>query len=405
MPIQPANILIVDDEPGPRESLRMVLQEDYHVTCASDGQAALQLVRTQPVDLVTLDLRLPGLEGTDLLREVKALDPNIEVIVVTGYGDLQSAIESIHHGVFDYLTKPFNIAEIKKAVARSLERRRLNLELARFFRDLEADEAAPAGGPEAKLSTLLAASSVQEALEATRSLREQMVRTERLSTVGLMTAGFIHEINNPLASMVALAELSLTRLRSCGRELGPELTDVELSLQKIIKEAKRISRLAARMLGLAREHPQAAPGPTEPLALIEEALELVRPQLSRKGLKLKWRRPKEPVPALSCDADQLKQVLLNLLINAVQATPEGGSRTPAAASPPSICPRSSSPSSPPRAGARAQGWASTSAARSCAAAGAAWRWPASQGRGRPSPSACPQAEKKPPRRGGGCAGG
>jgi signal transduction histidine kinase len=307
MPKEPANILIVDDEPGPRESLRMVLQEDYHVTCVSDGRAALQVVKTRPVDLVTLDLRLPGLDGTDLLREIKALDPNIEVIVVTGYGDLQSAMESIHHGVFDYVTKPFNIAEIKMAVAKSLERRRLNVELARFFGELEAEEAG----------------SLQEALGAARTLRDQMVRTERLSTVGLMTAGFIHEINNPLASVVALAELALTRLRQGGRET-PERSEAELCLQKIIRESKRISRLAAKMLGLARENPQAAPGPTEPAALVEEALELVRPQASRKGLKLQWSRPAQPLPQIPCDADQLKQVLLNLLINAVQATPAGG---------------------------------------------------------------------------------
>lgn len=322
MPKQPANILIVDDEPGPRESLRMVLQEDYHVTCVADGTQALQVVKTHPVDLVTLDLRLPGLEGTDLLREIKAVDPNIEVIVVTGCGDLHSAIESIHHGVFDYLTKPFNIAEIKMAVAKSLERRRLNLELARFFGEMERQEAG--GGAQAAAAARLSqAGSLQEALEAARGLRQQMVRTERLSTVGLMTAGFIHEINNPLASVVALAELALTRLRQQGAA-SPQLTEVELSLQKIIRETKRISRLAAKMLGLARETPQNGAGEADLALLVDEAVELVRPQASRKGVKIQWRRPDTPPPPLPCDADQLKQVFLNLLINAVQATPQGG---------------------------------------------------------------------------------
>jgi len=327
MPKRPANILIVDDEPGPRESLRMVLQDDYNVTCVSDGRQALHLIKTRPVDLVTLDLQLPGLEGTDLLREVKAIDPNIEVIIVTGCGDLHSAIESIHHGVFDYVTKPFNIAEIKMAVAKSLERRRLNLELARFFRELEKEGAANAegvrGASAPNLARLLESRSLQAALGATRSLREQMVRTERLCTVGLMTAGFIHEINNPLASVVALAELSLSRLRHASHTT-PELSEVELSLQKIIQEAKRISRLATRMLGLAREHPQGVEGVADPAALVKEALELIRPQAARKGLGLRWQPPADPLPTLPCDADQLKQVLLNLLINAVQATPEGG---------------------------------------------------------------------------------
>jgi signal transduction histidine kinase len=316
----PANILIVDDDPGPRESLRVVLQEDYNVTCAATGPQALQVIKSRPIDLVTLDLRLPGLDGIDVLREIKALDPNIEVIIVTGFGDLHSAVESIRHGVSEYVVKPFNIAEIKMAVAKSLDRRRLNTELARFFRALEADEAERprARNPKEDLSRLLQEVPIQEALNDTINLRKQMIRTERLSTIGLMTAGFIHEINNPLASVVALAELCLARMRNSERDVP----DVEVSLEKIVTESKRISRLAARMLSAAREHPKGSE-PSEPAAIIDEATQLVKPQIARKGLKLDWERP-AALPEAPCGADQLKQVMLNLLINAVQATPQGG---------------------------------------------------------------------------------
>ncbi|MFH0809751.1 MAG: ATP-binding protein [Pseudomonadota bacterium] len=315
MSTQQANILVVDDEPGPRESLRMILQDEYGVSCEADGDRALAHVRTQPVDLVTLDLRLPGMDGIDLLCEIKALDRNIEVVVVTGYGSLHSAIESIHHGVFDYVTKPFNIAEIKATVAKSLERRRLNLEMERFFREME--EQAPPDSAPCNAQTMLARA---DTLREMASLRGQMVRTERLSTVGIMTAGFIHEINNPLASVAAFAELALAKLR----DPDPQLTEVELSLQKILGESKRIAKLAGRMLGLAREQSSQATEPADCADLIENVLQLVRGQMSRKGLVAVWQRPEARL-VIGHDGDQIKQVLLNLLINAIHATPEGGS--------------------------------------------------------------------------------
>lgn len=122
----PATILIVDDEAGSRESLRMILKPYYEVHTAGNGKEALYILRRTSVDLVTLDLSMPLMHGSDVLREIKEHDPNIEVIIVTGFGTLKSATEAIRYGVFDYILKPFNVANIISVVKRSVDKRNVH---------------------------------------------------------------------------------------------------------------------------------------------------------------------------------------------------------------------------------------------------------------------------------------
>ena len=118
-----ANILIVDDELGPRESLRMILKPSYNTLTAPNGNTALNLIKQYPVDLVTLDLKMPGMSGIEVLREIQKLKPDMQIIVITGYGTLKTAIECIRLGVFDYITKPFNVPEVIAVINKSLTKR------------------------------------------------------------------------------------------------------------------------------------------------------------------------------------------------------------------------------------------------------------------------------------------
>ena len=122
-------ILVVDDEVGPRESLRMILKPLYEVHTASDGQEALRLINTEDIDVITLDLKMPGLSGIDVLKEIRKLKPNMEVIVITGYGTLGNAQEAIRFGAGDFISKPFNVADIISVVAKSFERSSYTLKL------------------------------------------------------------------------------------------------------------------------------------------------------------------------------------------------------------------------------------------------------------------------------------
>jgi putative two-component system response regulator len=123
------NVLIVDDEIGPRESLRMILKPKYNVFSADNGKTALQMIQQVEMDVITLDLRMPGISGIDTLKEIKTIDPDVMIIIITGYGTLQSAIEAIRYGVFDYIPKPFNVPEIMCIIEKAVHRRKLNLRI------------------------------------------------------------------------------------------------------------------------------------------------------------------------------------------------------------------------------------------------------------------------------------
>jgi len=130
-------ILIVDDEVGPRESLRMILKPIYDVYTAGDGQEALKCIHDKNIDLITLDLKMPGLSGIDVLREIKKIQPDVEVIVITGYGTLNNAQEAIRFGAGDFISKPFNVADIIAIVSKSFERRNYNLKIKNLIQQIK----------------------------------------------------------------------------------------------------------------------------------------------------------------------------------------------------------------------------------------------------------------------------
>lgn len=129
-------VLVVDDERGPRESLRMILSPAYRVLAVSNGTEAIDALRTTPVDVVTLDLAMPGLRGSELMRMIRGEFPDVELIVITGHGTLETATEGIRWGVTDYLQKPFDVMQVTAAVYRALGRRRGRTRLVRFLEEL-----------------------------------------------------------------------------------------------------------------------------------------------------------------------------------------------------------------------------------------------------------------------------
>ena len=117
-------ILIIDDEVGPRDALKVVLGPFYTIHCAENARTALDLLRQQSIDLVTLDQKLPDRQGLELLQEIKLDYPDIEVVIVTGYGSLKSAMEGIRHGAAGYLLKPFNTHELTTLIQQTIEKKR-----------------------------------------------------------------------------------------------------------------------------------------------------------------------------------------------------------------------------------------------------------------------------------------
>ena len=123
-------VLVVDDDPGVRESFRLILEDHYNVVDVEDGTSALDVVRGSAVDLVLLDIRLPGMDGIEVLERIKAVDEGIEVILVTAVKTVRTAVAAMKLGAFDYVTKPFEEDELLALSRRALERRALEREVA-----------------------------------------------------------------------------------------------------------------------------------------------------------------------------------------------------------------------------------------------------------------------------------
>jgi PAS domain S-box-containing protein len=120
-------VLVVDDELGPRESLRMLLKPAYHIQTAENGRAALDALEWFRPDIVIMDIKMPELDGLELLRRVKSVDPTIEVIMITAYASLETVKHALTNGAFEYLIKPFARQDLEDVVRRALLRRHAEL--------------------------------------------------------------------------------------------------------------------------------------------------------------------------------------------------------------------------------------------------------------------------------------
>ncbi len=122
------HILIADDEQIERQTLSDILRlEGYHVSTVANGEAAVDFVRMNPVDLLVLDLRMPGMSGLDVVKVVSRIQPDAEIILLTAHGSMESAIEALRSRVHDYLLKPASPAQIVDTIRRGLEHRNARL--------------------------------------------------------------------------------------------------------------------------------------------------------------------------------------------------------------------------------------------------------------------------------------
>jgi PAS domain S-box-containing protein len=120
-------VLVVDDEMGPRESLRMILKPRYEIATADSGEAALKTLNTFRPDLIFMDIKMPQMDGIELLRRIKGTDPSIEVVMITAYASLETVKNALTHGAFEYLIKPFSRQDLEETAQRALARRQTEM--------------------------------------------------------------------------------------------------------------------------------------------------------------------------------------------------------------------------------------------------------------------------------------
>lgn len=336
-----ANVLVVDDDLGPRESMRMILKPLHNVYTAEDGEAALRMIHEKTIDLVTLDLKMPGMTGIDVLKEIKKFNPNIEIIIVTGYGTLRTATEAMKYGVNSYITKPYNLNEITSLIDKAIERRRFNRKLRHFFEEAlfsdETEEKGEVSDPTYLSKNGLEHTDKDEALldvtelkfkkmkamkedfsKEIEDLEERLIRSERLSMVGQLAAGYAHELNNSLSTMLGYSQFVHHKMDTN----HPELSDLLDNMRTISNQIERASNITQVMLDLSRES-SSEKEPTDVQKLIEQVLSYVEYRTRSLGIKV-IRHYESHLPLISVDPRKVEQVFLNLIINAFQAMPEGG---------------------------------------------------------------------------------
>jgi putative nucleotidyltransferase with HDIG domain len=135
-------VLVVDDETGPRDALKVILRPFFELQIVDTCQGALRVLKERPIDLVTLDLKLPDRSGIELLQDIKAEYPSVEVIIITGYGSLKSAMDGIRYGAAGYLLKPFNVMELITLVNQTLQKKQ-RLDHLRAYLKLIASQIEP----------------------------------------------------------------------------------------------------------------------------------------------------------------------------------------------------------------------------------------------------------------------
>ncbi len=336
-----ANILVVDDDLGPRESMRMILKNTHNVFMADNGESALRVIEEKPIDLVTLDLKMPGMPGMDVLKEIKRINKNVEVIIVTGYGTLNTATEAMKHGVNSYITKPYNIEEITSLIDKAIEHRKFNLKLRNFFQEaLFSDEDGVTEEmdnlPPLNEGSLTGTDISEELLDVTelkfkkmkerkddfskeiKELEERLIRSETLSMVRQLASVEAHELNNKLSTISGYAEFLHGKISRS----HPELSDLLNNLQTISNQIDKSTKFTKNILDLSREESSESE-PTDVQKMIEQVLTYVEHKAHKQEIKI-TRELGSHLPLISVDPGKLEQVFLNLTLNAFHAMPDGG---------------------------------------------------------------------------------
>ena len=281
-------LLVVDDEEGPRTSLRVVFKNEFEVLLASNGTEALKLARSTKVDVAILDILMHGMSGVDVLRELKAIDDDIEVIMLTAYETLETARQALRLGAREYLNKPFDIAALRTAARRALSKRRTNIEL-------------------------------KSAHSRLQELQDEIASTGPLAEPAGDTAGnILHDLNSPLTVINGFIELIHKQVNSAASLEGEEFEKMKGSIARVHGQVVRCLEISRRYLGVRH----AANGtPTDSVSVNEVLLdleELLSKHPSAEGCELMISELEQHTHA-AISGTHLLRVLINLALNGLQS--------------------------------------------------------------------------------------
>jgi signal transduction histidine kinase len=287
----PAKILIIDDEIGPRESLRMLLKPSYQVHTAENVETGLQLLQEKRPDTIVMDIRMPGMNGIDGLRKIRQIDPHLSVIMFTGFGALETAQEALRLGANDYINKPFDAVQMREVIGRNVERTRVQ-------RQSEATS--------------------HELQELNERLRGELAQKERLASLGQASAEFVHDLSNPLTIVWGYVQILAKKLEQSGDGNNGQRSASSSRELQIIEQNVRLCR---ELLTMWQSYGKVGAAKTKPVSMssiVQDVGKSVSGMASQNGVQLDCHIADQECIVLG-DATQLTRAVQNVIVNAIQA--------------------------------------------------------------------------------------
>ena len=308
------HLLIVDDEPVILQILRAVFEDEpYRLSTAGTGHDARRVLDEHGCDILITDKNLPDVSGLELLRLARERNPYAEVIVITGYASLETAVEALELGAFDYVLKPLNnVFDIRKKVRQAIVKQEMALENQRLINRLTEQNA-----------------RLERALEEARTLQQELIQSEKLAGIGTLAAGVAHEISSPLFGIMGLAEAIVDEPdRALTVQYATDIVEYSKNIRDIVVELSSYSRTSNREYMTNVDVPR----------VIEDALRLVERSTSVQGVNFKVQLDERGPMVVSARTNEIQQVFVNLIRNAAEAVQErhgreGGGRVEIEAGP------------------------------------------------------------------------
>lgn len=293
-PKRRGTILIVDDEEGPRQSLRVIFKDDYDLLLAADGATAIRLAQEHDVDVAVCDIRMAGMSGIEVLERLKYVNPAIEVVMITAFETTDTIRQALRLRACDYINKPFEVANIRAAVANAMQRRTLEGEITTNAEQLQA------------LQTELQNHKINEQIAQTR---------------GDIYASIIHDINGPLTVISGFVQIMNQRVGNSARLEPEDLAFVKDRLKVVTRQVTNCIEISRRYLGFLRRQSDEAPrvGLNQ---LFNDMNHLLRVHPSLQNNHFQIHSLPEDIGVRANGTDVI-QMLLNLSVNAFQASPRG----------------------------------------------------------------------------------
>jgi two-component system sensor histidine kinase/response regulator len=286
-------VLVIDDEMGPRESLRMLLKPSYQVYTAENVEAGLRILRDKKPDAVISDIRMPGTSGIDGLRKIREIDPHVAVIMLTGFGALETAKEALRLGANDYISKPFDAREMREVISRNVERTRLQR---------------------------TGVNAAAEIKELNNRLLKELAQKERLASLGQASAEFVHDLGNPLTIVWGYVQLLAKRLEQSDKENG----STNPTSAKELNIIEQNVRLCRELLTMWQSYGSVEASPHKPISVTQIVREVVKgigPMAVQSGIELRCDICDDACTLLG-DSVQVTRAIQNVIINALQASAE-----------------------------------------------------------------------------------